>query len=640
MVKGNRNVTMTHEAYEALVQRLESYARAHPDRYAVRVGALAGLGYVYVWLVLALAAGLLAWLVRIEIRGEFRGAGIIRITVALALFVYTILRALWVRFEAPAGIVVGRDDAPELMALVDELVTAVQAPAFDQVVVSDDFNAAVSQQPRFGLVGGYRSFLIVGLPLAYGLTAEEFRAVLAHEVGHLSRAHGRFGAWIYRVRVMWVRLTGQLQAQRTWGAWLFEWFLKRWSPYFNAYSFVLARAQEYEADRFAVRVGGAAALGQALTRLEVAGAWIEQRFWARVRRRLADVDEPPAGVIEEFSAAVRGVIPQEWSTRWLNRALARRTDVTDTHPSLSDRLRAMGVGTAVATIATVAPPPAGASAAERYFGASRDRLAAQLDARWGMQVRKAWMAGHEEALRRTARLGELDRRAAAGPVDVALQWERCELTLELRGEESAEPLLLDLLRTAPEHPFANLVLGRLLLDRDDEAGLAMVGLAMERHPACRQPAYELLIAYYERHGRWEEAERQRRGAWSHGDQLAVADRERQGVSSSDTFVEHGLGPEETGRIAEHLETFPEIAAAYLAQKEVRHFTDMPLYVLGVRLRRPWYRYQSARWTAEVLRRIVTHVPFPGQWFVVPLGPETSRIEKKLKRIPGARLLPR
>ncbi|HEY6109835.1 MAG TPA: M48 family metallopeptidase [Gemmatimonadales bacterium] len=631
---------MTREDYEALVQRLEGYATAHPDRYAVRVGVLAGLGYAYVWLVLAIATGLLAWLVRVEIRGEFRGAGMIRLTVALGLFVYTILRALWVRFEAPAGIVVGRQDVPELMALVDELVTAVRAPAFDQVVVSDDFNAAVSQQPRFGLVGGYRSYLIVGLPLAYGLTAEEFRAVLAHEVGHLSRAHGRFGAWIYRVRVMWVRLTGQLQARRTWGAWLFEWFLKRWSPYFNAYSFVLARAQEYEADRFAARLGGAEALGRALARLEVAGGWIEPRFWGGVRRRLAQADEPPIGVIEDYSAAVRGAIPLDQTARRLKQALARRTDVTDTHPSLAERLRAMGVGADVATAATVAPPRAGASAAERYFGESGDRLATLLDARWRIAVGPAWRAGHEEAVRKTTRLEELERRAAAGPLDEALQWERCELTLELNGEESAEPLLRDLLRMAPQHPFANLALGRLLLDRDDDAGLALVGLAMERHPACRKPAYELLIAYNERQGRHEEAERQRRRAWSHGDQLALAEVERQGVSSSDSFTAHELGREETRRIAEHLTAFPEIAEAYLVQKEVRHFTDMPLYVLGVRLRRPWYRYQSARWTTDVLRRIATRVPFAGQWFVVPLGPETRSIEKKLKRIEGARLLPR
>src|SRR5512147_881620 len=257
--QGEREPDMTREHYEALVQRLEGYAKAHPDRYTVRVGVLAGLGYAYVWLVLAITTLLLIGLIRLELMGELR-AGMLQITLALGLLVYTTLRALWVRFERPVGIPVGHDDAPALMALVDELVAAVQGHPFDEVVVSGDFNAAVSQLPRFGLLGGYHNSLLIGLPLAHALTPDEFRAVLAHEVAHLSRAHGRFAAWIYRVRGMWTRLTEQLQARRTWGAWLFEWFLKRWSPYFSAYSFVLARAQEREADRFAVRAAGADAL--------------------------------------------------------------------------------------------------------------------------------------------------------------------------------------------------------------------------------------------------------------------------------------------------------------------------------------------------------------------------------------------
>jgi Zn-dependent protease with chaperone function len=628
---------VTHEAYEALVQRLATYARTHPGRYAVRVGALAGLGYAYVWLVLVLATVLLVWLVRLEILGGFRGGGMIRIILALLLFVYAILRALWVRFPPPAGIAVSRSDAPALLALVDELVSAVHTRPFDQVVVSEDFNAAVSQRPRFGLLGGYRSSLIVGLPLALALSPEEFRAVLAHEVGHLSRAHGRFGAWIYRVRAMWMRLSEQIQARRTWGAWLFEWFLRRWSPYFNAYSFVLARWQEYEADRFAVRVGGASALGRALTKLEVIGVGVERGYWEGVRRRLAAAAEPPSGIIVGLAAAVRQAMPEAVSSRWLRQAIARRSDSADTHPSLSERLRAMGAGPEVATVAAVQPPPGGGTA-ERYFGGAKDRLLAQLDEQWQRLIRARWAAGHEAAVRKSTRLDELDQRAMAGPLDEALQWERSELTLELRGEDPAEPLLRGMLRTAPDHPLANLTLGRLLLDRDDAAGVALVQRAMERHPAYREPGYALLVPYHERHGRVEEAERLRRLAWSHGDQLAVAQLERSGVSNTDPLIAHALPAESVRRIVEHLRAFPEIKAAYLARKALRQFGDVPLYVLGVRLDRPWYRSQTAG-RGAVLRRIATDVPIPGAWFVVALGQETAGVAEHLERIPDARLLP-
>lgn len=629
---------MTHEAYEALVQRLEAYARTHPGSYAVRVGVLAGLGYGYVWLVLLLATALLVGLIRLEIVGGFGGGGMIRIMLALVLVVYTILRALWVPFQPPVGIAIGRTDAPALMALVDELVGAVHARPFDQVVVSEDVNAAVSQRPRFGLLGGYRNYLIVGLPLAHALSAEEFRAVLAHEVGHLSRAHGRFGAWIYRVRAMWLRLGEQMQARRTWGAWLFEWFLKRWSPYFNAYSFVLARAQEYEADRFAVEMGGAAALGRALTRLELAGAWLEPRFWTGVRRRLPDAAEPPAGIIEEFAAAVRAAIPSDVAHRTLAQALARRTDIADTHPSLSERLRGMGVGPDVATEAVAEPPAAGMTAAERYFGAAGNRLLTRLDEHWRTLVRAGWAAGHEEAARKGSRLQELDQRATSEPLAESLQWERCELAYELHGQEAAEPLVRDLLRVAPDHPFGNLLMGRFLLERDDGAGVALVERAIERHPACREPGHALLIAYHERHGRGEEVERQRRLAWSHDDQLAVAEAERAGVSNTDTLIAHLLPADEVRRVAEQLATFPEIKEAYLARKEVRQFSDVPLYVLGIRLDRPWYRSPTAG-SHALFQRIAAEVKVSGEWLVVALGQDTAGIAENLKRIPGARIVP-
>jgi len=284
------------------------------------------------------------------------------------------------------------------------------------------------------------------------------------------------------------------------------------------------------------------------------------------------------------------------------------------------------------------PPAAGTTAAERYFGAAGNRLLTSLDEHWRSLVRAGWAAGHEAAARKQHRLQELDQRATSGPLDESQQWERCELTSELRGQEEAEPLVRDLLLVAPDHPFANLIMGRFLLERDDGAGVALVERAIERHPACREPGHALLIAYHERHGRGEEAERQRRLAWSHDDQLAVAEAERAGVSNTDTLVAHLLPADEVRRIAEQLGKFPEIKEAYLARKEVRQFSDVPLYVLGIRLDRPWYR-SPTKVSHALFQRIAAEVKVSGEWLVVALGPETAGIADNLKRIPGARLIP-
>ena len=74
------------------------------------------------------------------------------------------------------------------------------------MLLTGDFNAAIVQHPRFGIFGGTRNYLMLGLPLMQSLSPAEFQAVVAHEFGHLWGAHGRFGAWIYRLRTGWARL--------------------------------------------------------------------------------------------------------------------------------------------------------------------------------------------------------------------------------------------------------------------------------------------------------------------------------------------------------------------------------------------------------------------------------------------------
>ena len=129
------------------------------------------------------------------------------------------------------------------------------------------YNAAVVQQPRFAFFGWHRTYLMLGAPLMMGLDAAQFRAVLAHEIGHLSAAHGKLAAWVYRLRITWNQMLGVFQdgpaGKRI--SKLFEWYLER----FNAYTFVLSRLQEVEADRFAARLAGSRALADALVAITV-----------------------------------------------------------------------------------------------------------------------------------------------------------------------------------------------------------------------------------------------------------------------------------------------------------------------------------------------------------------------------------
>ena len=69
----------------------------------------------------------------------------------------------------------------------------------------DGLIPAIVQRPRFGLFGGARNHLVIGMPLMMALDRQRFLAVLAHEYGHLRGDHGRFHAWVYRARASWNR---------------------------------------------------------------------------------------------------------------------------------------------------------------------------------------------------------------------------------------------------------------------------------------------------------------------------------------------------------------------------------------------------------------------------------------------------
>jgi len=53
------------------------------------------------------------------------------------------------------------------------------------------------------------------------LTKDQFLAVIAHELGHLSGHHSRFNAWIYRVRITWWRIMEAFDAAGGWAHILF-----------------------------------------------------------------------------------------------------------------------------------------------------------------------------------------------------------------------------------------------------------------------------------------------------------------------------------------------------------------------------------------------------------------------------------
>src|SRR5579871_1632467 len=193
----------------ARVMREESLAKKNPGSYRRRVYAYMCLAYGFLFGVLGFALLLVGFLIYSLVNNEFNSISI-RLGIILGLLIFAIVRSLIIKIEPPNGLVLKRDEAPELYREVDAIADRLRAPRPHEIRIDSRLNAAASQTPRFGLFGSYRNVLLLGMPLLLGLEPAEMRAVIAHEFGHFSGSHGKFGARAYRVNATWHVLHNQL----------------------------------------------------------------------------------------------------------------------------------------------------------------------------------------------------------------------------------------------------------------------------------------------------------------------------------------------------------------------------------------------------------------------------------------------
>lgn len=617
---------MTNEQFAALVAKLEQSAISNPVQYRLQVLALAILGNVYLMFVLLIITALfLASLVSIV----FLKALAIKIIIPVGIVLWVMLKSLWVKVPDPQGIRLSRRDAPELFQLIDAQRRSSRAPRFHNVLITDDFNAAVAQRPRLGIFGGYRNFLLIGLPLMKMLSVEQFTAVLAHEFGHLAKGHGRLSNWIYRQRLRWSQLMGVFNEDGYKGSFLFTPFLNRYAPYFNAYSFPLARANEYEADAAAVAAAGKHAAAEALTAVHVVSSYLHEQYWPQIYRKADDMPQPAFSPYHDMHGHLPKDVPHDTLNRWLEQAMKEETGLSDTHPSLKDRLAAFGVEP------RYAPPPQGNSA-EQLLGAALAPITEQFDREWLAAVENGWKERFEEVREGREALAQLEQKST-GEEELSLQdaYDRAMLTERFgAGGDAALVLLEALQQRAPEDAVIGYALGARWLERNDERGVALLQSVMERDADAYVPGAEALRDYYWNIGQEEEARRWHNLMIDRAETDRLAAKERDQILTTDKYERHGLNEEAVAALREQLKAIPGLRKVYLVRKQMKHYPERPLYVLGFTVR---FALRAKKLREEVQQRIVDDVEFPGQALIISVEGDNYKFGRKFRWMRGTRI---
>lgn len=387
----------------------------------------------------------------------------------------------------PSGRKLERAEAPALFAALDSMRERLQVPGPIEIRLDDVFNASAGEgRGLFGLLGT-RRVLMLGLPFLACLSKEDVLGVVAHELGHFSRRHGLLGNWLYRAQMGWSHYA-QLDDGRT--ASPFEratqWYARRFAPRFLTLALVHSRSCEYEADRDAAVLVGDARFAHALTRVTL----ISERGWAAFERELnrwkQTMPTPPA----DFHARLRVEIDRQIERNrddWIGRAVAVASSWHDTHPSLADRLAALGKPAGLG--------PAAPSAGEELLGADWSRLVAEFDAKWHADQLPAWRMDHlaHELVWASLLSDEPGARIAS----------RGERLLRARALRSLDPALgleeLERLhREAPDDGAAAFSYAAALLREDRSAGAEIMRGVAEREAALSEKAYARLYDYARR----------------------------------------------------------------------------------------------------------------------------------------------
>lgn len=284
-----------------------------------------------------------------------------------------------------------REQAPRLYERIDEMTDAIGAPRLQAIAIDDSINAGALEENRGVSLRPTRRVLILGLPLLRLLDTAAAEAVIAHELGHFSRRHGRLGHWLYRTRAAWTAWAASVREDEDDSS---PWdraganFAALFLPWFSRASEAHSRRCEFEADALAAQWASPEALARALLLIEIAVMRQSDAPTSLDLEALRESDEPPTQWADQ---PVKELVERPPTPEEVAEALRHRQP-QGSHPPHRQRMAALGV---VGESIGLRPPAWEESAAAQWLGGVWSELC-QAQGPWaGPGERLSWAMAHE-----------------------------------------------------------------------------------------------------------------------------------------------------------------------------------------------------------------------------------------------------
>jgi Zn-dependent protease with chaperone function len=227
-----------------------------------------------------------------------------------------------------------RERHPKLHALVADVARRAGHAVPNELHLLPQANAYAARRNAFLRRG--QSLVAIGLPFLVWLDRAGVEAIIAHELGHHLSGDVRLGPWVHGTRQLMGRALDHLEGS---GFWLDLPFVG-YARVFMRYSLSVSRAQEVAADAISAKVAGAEAAARALVAIEERSSAWQVYLHTEVEPMLEDGFLPELlsgfrlfeAALEKHRHKLDGAPPAP-----------QPSSQYDTHPTLEERLSALGV---------------------------------------------------------------------------------------------------------------------------------------------------------------------------------------------------------------------------------------------------------------------------------------------------------
>ncbi|WP_375514372.1 hypothetical protein [uncultured Nostoc sp.] len=197
-------------------------------------------------------------------------------------------------------------------------------------------------------------------------------------------------------------------------------------------------------------------------------------------------------------------VSQAEASIYFMQALAEKTNNADTHPCLTDRLKALGyLPQYQKEVAIYAPITI--SAAQEFLGDRLEKILEYFSQTWQEQIATPWRQKYAESQKSIATLKDLNHKSQKQQLTLEEASQRAFLTFEFDGEEAVISLLQEIIHRDAHHASANYLLGQILLNKQDTTGRKYIERAIEQDSSIVIEGCQTICYFLQQQGKINEA---------------------------------------------------------------------------------------------------------------------------------------